>query len=90
MPTRATRDQCYTGIVANLTITVDETTLRRARIRAAQRGESVNAYLAQMLRSYADVPDQRALFAEIATVAEAHQDSESPGRRWTRDELHRA
>ncbi len=35
--------------MANLTITVDEETLRRARIRAIQEGTSVNHYLAQQL-----------------------------------------
>ncbi|MGB8380079.1 MAG: hypothetical protein WCG47_02320 [Dermatophilaceae bacterium] len=75
--------------MVNLTITVDDATLKRARVRAAQRGESVNGYLAQMLRSYADTPDQATLFGEIAAIAQQYQGSRSPGRRWTRDELHR-
>ena len=40
--------------MANLTITVDEATLKRARLRAVQRDESVNAHLAEALRRYAD------------------------------------
>ncbi|MGC5248498.1 hypothetical protein ACPXB3_16425 [Gordonia sp. DT219] len=40
--------------MANLTITVDDKTLKRARIRAIERGESVNQYLAQRLIECAD------------------------------------
>lgn len=39
--------------MGNLTITVDDETLKRARIRALERGESVNDYLADRLRKYA-------------------------------------
>ena len=37
----------------NLTITVDDETLRRARIRALSQGTSVNAVLRELLESYA-------------------------------------
>ena len=51
---------CYTGSVlhwsmANLTISVDDATLKRARLRALQRDESVNAYLAERDRQRAEV-----------------------------------
>ena len=46
--------------MANLTITVDEETLKRARVRAIERGESVNQYLADRLREYADDDGERA------------------------------
>ena len=76
--------------MANLTITVDDETLRRARIRALERGESVNSYLADLLRRYADLPDQAAAFAEADALADRHPSSSGEhGRSWNRDDLHR-
>ncbi|MBM3686893.1 MAG: hypothetical protein FJW85_07835 [Actinobacteria bacterium] len=40
--------------MTNLTITVDEETLRRARIRALEEGSSVNAVLREYLSRYAE------------------------------------
>jgi hypothetical protein len=40
--------------MANLTITVDEEVLRKARMRALAEGTSVNAILAEYLEAYAD------------------------------------
>lgn len=83
----------------NLTITVDEDTLRRARIRALERHESVNAYLAEMLRRYADDSHQAQVFAELTDIADSNDSADSAdsaepvhvghGRTWTRDQLHR-
>jgi len=76
--------------VPNLTITVDEDTLRRARIRAIERQESVNSYLAEVLRRYADVGSQAQVFAELAEIAGSLEAGRSGHRRtWTRDQLHR-
>lgn len=75
--------------MATLTISVDEDVLRRARIRALQRNESVNRYLGDMLERYAG-SDQSSIFEDVAAIAD-----ESPtghvgeGRGWTRDELYR-
>lgn len=77
-------------LVANLTITVDSETLRRARVRAVQRGESVNAYLAEVLRHYAEDPDQQRVFAALATISAAGQAGRDGGARtWSREDLHR-
>ncbi|WP_300077685.1 hypothetical protein [Propioniciclava sp.] len=76
--------------MANLTITVDETTLKRARMRALQRDESVNAYLAEALRRYAaadDAPDRMAGVLRAARASTSGSGAE--GRTWTREELHR-
>ena len=45
--------------MTNLTITVDEQTLKRARIRALEEGTSVNAVLRDYLESYAGVRRER-------------------------------
>lgn len=47
--------------MANLTITVDEETLKRARIKAIEQGTSVNRVLGRYLAVYAgDAPDRDA------------------------------
>jgi hypothetical protein len=45
--------------LTNLTITVDEQTLKRARMRALEEGTSVNALLREYLESYAGVRRER-------------------------------
>ena len=74
--------------MANLTITVDDATLKRARIRALRRNESVNAYLAEVLRRYAD-EDIAPVDRIIALADAAAAGSQGSGRAWTRDDLHR-
>lgn len=74
--------------MANLTITVDDTTLKRARLRALERNESVNAYLAEVLRRYADA-DGTAMAEVIALARDSEAGTQGGGRSWTRDELHR-
>jgi hypothetical protein len=77
--------------MANLTISVNEETLKRARMRALEENRSVNAVLARYLEEYAGESAvrrrrQEALEAllEIADAAGCRRGS----RTWTRDELH--
>jgi len=75
-------------MASNLTITVDDEALRRARIRALEQGTSVNAILRGFLEAYAGTRQDHMDAAErILALAQA-----SPGRRgtarWSRDELH--
>ena len=75
--------------MANLTISVDDVLLKRARIKALEEGTSVNALLRDYLEAYTGTQQtQRALagFAELAERSDAG--SGSAGRTWTRDELH--
>ena len=77
--------------MANLTITVDDAVLKRARIRAIERGESVNQYLAQRVLEYADADAEIARRQEAALrfVALSRELSgSSDGRGWTREELY--
>lgn len=75
--------------MANLTITVDAETLKRARIRALERGESVNAYLADMLERYAGGQTQADITAGFLDLAERYRAaSGSQGRTWTREGLY--
>ena len=76
--------------MANLTITVDDAVLKRARIRALKRDESVNAYLAEVLRRYADGAEPQQAVEEFLATARASTYGSGPGgRAWSRDELHR-
>jgi len=75
--------------MANLTISIDDAVLRRARVRAAERGESVNAAVAAYIERYAGPSpalEGVAAFLELAAGVDAG--SGRGGRRWTRDELH--
>lgn len=75
-------------MASNLTITVDDEALRRARIRALEQGTSVNAILREFREAYAGTRQDHVDAADrILSLAHA-----TPGRsgaeRWTRDELH--
>ena len=87
--------QCYTRLVyscamANLTITVDEETLKRARIRAIEEGESVNRFLARQLARYARTDqdaDRRRENAKRFVQLSKEAAGSSEGRGWTREQL---
>jgi len=74
--------------MANLTITVNEESLKRARVRALEEGTSVNALLRDFLESYAGVSD--AYETAIRDILERSRRSGSRrgNATWTRDELH--
>ena len=73
----------------NLTITVDDEVLRRARIRALQQGTSVNALLREFLESYAGSDVEGEARRRLAAVArESTASSGSAGRTWTRDQIY--
>ena len=69
----------------SVTITVDEDVLRQARIRALEQGKSVNAILAEYLRSYADRGAAQ-VDATRALIGLSRESTSSKGnQRWTRD-----
>lgn len=73
----------------NLTIVVDEETLRRARIRALDQGTSVNRVLSEFLEAYAGAPSSMSAVERALAIAQ-REDSGSGegGRRWRRDDLY--
>lgn len=76
--------------MANLTLTIDDDVLKRARFRALEQGTSVNAMVREYLEHLAgEDPAQRAL-DEFLEFARSRPPVENPtGKRtWTRDELH--
>ena len=74
--------------MANLTLAIDDETLKKARIRALQEGTSVNALVRDYLEAYSGLRSEReqaiARFLELSRATH----SGSAGRRWTRDELY--
>lgn len=86
---RATHNPCYTDSVVNLTLSIDDELLQRARIRALQEGTSVNAVVREYLDAYANTDARDAAmrrFVEIADNNEAGGDG--TGRTWRREDLY--
>jgi len=74
--------------MSNLTITVDEEVLRKARIRALEQGSSVNAVLRELLEAYAGVSDSQSAAVEELIELSKKSRSRRGGSHWTRDELY--
>jgi plasmid stability protein len=73
----------------NLTITVDDEILRRARIRALSQGTSVNAILREFLESYAGSDIEAGARARLAKLARGSVASSGPGgRTWKRNDIY--
>jgi plasmid stability protein len=75
-------------IMTNLTITVDDDVLRRARIRALEQGTSVNAILRDFLVAFSAAGEVRARAIESLVSLAASTDSGGGAGGWSRDELH--
>jgi Arc/MetJ family transcription regulator len=75
--------------MANLTITIDDDLLKRARLRALERNTSVNALLREYLEAFAGDGSAIAARRRIAAIARgATSGSGGKGRSWSRDEIH--
>lgn len=75
--------------MANVTLTIAEDVLKRARIRALDQGTSVNAVIRDFLERYAGSERERdalRAFSELADRTSARSGPE--GRSWTRDDLY--
>lgn len=75
--------------MTNLTLTVEEEVLRKARIRALELGTSVNA----LVRGYLSRLAGRSTAAEgitefLAATKDAGASSGPEGRTWSRDDLY--
>ena len=75
----------------NLTITVDGEVLRRARIRALERGTSVNAVVRQFLEGFAGRDEAREARTHLVALARSlpRDARRSSGKRsWNREDLY--
>jgi plasmid stability protein len=72
--------------MANLTLSIDDDLLKRARMRALEQDTSVNALVRDYLESVVGEPAQMRQFLDWAASVKAG--SGPAGRTWTRDELY--
>ena len=72
----------------NLTITIDNETLKKARIRALEQGTSVNALLREFLEAYSGVRIEQKKAVKKIIAFSRSSDSRRGNRRWTREALH--
>ncbi|HET8655559.1 MAG TPA: hypothetical protein VFL93_08610 [Longimicrobiaceae bacterium] len=74
--------------MSNVTITVDDEALRRARIRALEQGTSVNALVREFIDAYASVQTEQEQAARRVLELARRSSAGSGGERWSRDALH--
>ena len=74
--------------MGNLTIKVDDESLKKARLRALEEGTSVNALLREYLDAYAGVNRARKEAVKEVLALARRSRARRGGRTWTRDELH--
>jgi hypothetical protein len=76
--------------MANLTITVDDDTLKRARMRALEEDTSVNAVLREYLEEYAGRRREQIEAARrIIEASRASKSGSGPGgRKWKREDAY--
>jgi hypothetical protein len=74
----------------NLTISIDQETLKQARMRALAESTSVNAVLRGFLERYAQAQTRytEATATLLAISDEADSGSGPEGRTWTREDLY--
>ena len=76
--------------MANLTIAVDDDTLKKARMRALEEDTSVNAVLREYLEEYAG-RRQEQLEAARRIIEASHESSSGSGpggRKWKREDAY--
>lgn len=73
--------------MANLTLTIDDEVLKKARIHALERGTSVSALVRDYLERIArDDTELEAIVTSIDAIADAAPERRTD--RWTRDDLY--
>jgi hypothetical protein len=75
--------------MSNLTITVDDATLKKARLRALTEGISVNEVLRRYLESYTGVgAEQAAALDDLMDLSRRAKSRNARAKRWLREDLH--
>lgn len=75
--------------MSNLTISIDDAILKKARLRALTEGISVNEVLRSFLESYAGVSaEQAAALDDLMELSRRQKSRHSGTKRWSREELH--
>lgn len=74
--------------MSNLTLTIDDDLLRKARMRALAENTSVNAVVRAYLERYVQQRENaQRIIASLQNIYEQSRPS-SGGRRWTREEIY--
>jgi plasmid stability protein len=75
--------------MANLTLQLDDELLRRARVRAAEQGTSVNAVVRTYLERFARDEEERSALRQVLSLAQTSTASSgAQGRTWRREDAH--
>ena len=72
----------------NLTLSIDDHIIKRARIRAIGEGTSLSAKVREFLAGYAMATDQKQLAGQALLAAAAQSHANTDAATWTRDGLH--
>ena len=73
--------------MANLTLSLDDELLQKAREAALREHTSVNALVREYLKQYVSARDRRLSALDALDVVAGRTDASSTGR-WSREELH--
>ena len=74
--------------MANLTIAIDDESLKKARMRALVEGTSVNSLLKAYLESYAGLSNEQAIAVREIIEISGKSQSRRGNWQWRRDELY--
>ena len=74
--------------MANLTIAIEDTVLKQARLRALEEGTSVNAVLRQYLEDYGGLRSRQEQAVEDLLRLTKKAPSRRGAKRWSRDDVH--
>lgn len=75
--------------MANLTLTIDDDVLRRARMLALEQGTSVNAVVREYLVDFAGVGAAQQQLRDLVALAERSGAASGPASRmWSRADAH--
>ncbi len=75
--------------MANLTVTIDDELLKRARVRAIEQGTSVNSLVREYLISFAGGSPLKHAMDDVITMSrQSKAGSGAGGRAWKREDLY--
>lgn len=75
--------------MAQLTVTIDDEVLQRARARAREQGTSVDTLVREYLETYARDKRKRGALHELVELSRRFAGSSgAEGRSWTRDDVY--
>lgn len=74
--------------MTNLTISLDESTVKKARVRAIHEGTSVSAKVREFLADYARGENRQTVAGTAFIDAARRSQANSEGVQWTRDDAY--